>query len=349
LGEYDGFRRQQAARGPGEPLIGVGVATVVKASGGRGDMLTSTARVVVEPTGLVQVYTEVSPHGQGTETTFAQIVADELGVPLADVQVLHGDTEMLPSGQGTFASRGLSVGGTAMYVGVQEARRKMARIAARFLECPPEEIVFQEGRAFARRYPEQAIPIAQVALAAQQPERLPPGVEAGLDVRVSFRLPDNPFSFGAHVVVVEVDPETGAVRFLRYAAVHDCGHVINPKLLEGQAHGAIAQGLGQALGEELAYSPDGQPLAGTFLDYAIPGADDVPTMHLAIRETPSPTNPMGVKGIGELPTVAAPVAIANAVLDALSRFGIRHLDAPLTPDKIWRAIQEARAGQGRNT
>jgi carbon-monoxide dehydrogenase large subunit len=339
LGGYDRFRQMQRARGPEEPLIGIGVATVVKASGGRGEMKNSHARIRVEPTGQVKVYTEVSPHGQGTETTFAQIAADELGVRLEDIQVLHGDTDMLTAGQGTFASRGLTIGGTAMYVGLQETRQKMARIAARFLECPSEEIVFHGGLVFDRRYPDQALAFSQVAAAAQRPERLPPGMEQGLECLVSFMLPENPFGFAAHVAVVEIDRGTGGLKFLHYAAVHDCGRVINPKLLAGQIHGAIAQGISPALAEAMIYSPEGQPLTGSLLDYAIPSADDIPVMHLDSRETPSPTNPLGVKGIGELPTVAAPVAVANAVMDALSRFGVRHLDLPLTAEKLWRVIQ----------
>ena len=346
LAEYRRFRQMQQARGSEASLLGIGVATVVKASGGRGEMRNSHARISVEPTGQVKVYTEVSPHGQGTETTFAQIVADELGVRIEDVQVLHGDTAMLPAGQGTFASRGLSIGGSAMYIGLQEAHRKLARIAARFLECPPEEIVFEAGSVFDRRYPEQTLAFSQVALAGQRPELLPAGIEPGLEFQVSFLLPENPFSFGAHVVVVEVDRDTGEVGLLRYAAVHDCGRVINPKLLAGQVHGAIAQGLGPALAEVMSYSPEGQPLTGSFLDYMIPVAADVPAITMDIRETPSPTNPLGVKGIGELPTVAAPVAVANAVLDALSSLGVRHIDIPLTPEKLWRAIQAGARGHG---
>jgi aerobic carbon-monoxide dehydrogenase large subunit len=344
LAEYARFRQQQHARGAMEPLLGVGVATVVKASGGQGEMKNSSARIRLEPTGRVQVYTEVSPHGQGTETTFAQIVADELGVRLEDVQVLHGDTDMLPAGQGTFASRGLTIGGSAMYVGLREIRQKMARIAARFLECPTEEIVFQSGQVFDRRYPDQTLAFAQVAAAAQRRELLPPELEPGLECLVNFVLPENPFGFAAHVAVVEVDRGTGDVRFLRYAAVHDCGRVINPKLLAGQVHGAIAQGLGPALAEAMSYSPEGQPLSGTFLDYTIPVADDIPVIDLDIRETPSPTNPLGVKGIGELPTVAAPVAVANAVLDALSSLGVQHIDIPLTAEKLWRAMQSTGRG-----
>jgi aerobic carbon-monoxide dehydrogenase large subunit len=339
LAEYDKFRQRQHNRSPQEPLIGIGVATVVKASGGRGEMKNSHARISVEPTGHVKVYTEVSPHGQGTETTFAQIAADELGVRVEDVQVLHGDTDMLPAGQGTFASRGLTIGGSAMHSGLRQTRQKMARIAARFLECPSEEIVFHGGHVFDRRYPDQALAFSQVAAAAHRPELLPAGMEAGLDCLASFMLPENPFGFAAHVAVIEIDRGTGEVRFLRYAAVHDCGRVINPTLLAGQVHGAIAQGIGPALAEAMIYSPEGQPLTGSFLDYAIPSADDVPVFHMDIRETPSPTNPLGVKGIGELPTVAAPVAVANAVMDALASVGIRHLDLPLTAEKVWRAMQ----------
>ncbi len=339
LAEYDGFRQRQHAQGAQAPLIGIGVATVVKASGGRGEMKTSHARIHVEPTGRVKVYTEVSPHGQGTETTFAQIAADELGVRVEDVQVLHGDTDMLPAGQGTFASRGLTIGGSAVHVGLREVRQNMARLAARFLECPPEEIVFQRGHVFDRRYPDQALAFSQVAAAAQRPELLPAGTAPGLECLVSFALPENPFGFAAHVAVIEVDRGTGEVRFLRYAAVHDCGRVINPMLLAGQVHGAIAQGIGPALAEAMIYSAEGQPLTGSFLDYAMPSADDVPVIHVDIRETPSPTNPLGVKGIGELPTVAAPAAVANAIMDALAPFGIRHLDLPLTAEKIWRAMQ----------
>jgi aerobic carbon-monoxide dehydrogenase large subunit len=339
LAEYERFRRRQRARGAQESLIGIGVATVVKASGGRGEMKTSQARISVEPTGHIKVYTEVSPHGQGTATTFAQIAADELGVRVEDVQVLHGDTDMLPAGQGTFASRGLTIGGSAVYVGLREARQKMARIAARFLECPAEAIVFQDGRVYDRRYPDQALTFSHVAATAYRAEALPPGMEPGLECLVSFMLPENPFGFAAHVAVVEVDHATGEVQFLRYAAVHDCGRVINPTLLAGQVHGAIAQGIGPALAEAVTYSPDGQPLTGSLLDYAIPSADDVPVIQLDIRQTPSPTNPLGVKGIGELPTVAAPVAVANAVIDALATYGISHLDLPLTAEKIWRAMQ----------
>jgi len=339
LADYAGVRQAQRDRSVSEPLLGVGLATVVKASGGSGEMKESHALVRVEPTGQVKVYTEVSPHGQGTETTFAQIVADELGVRPEEVQVLHGDTAMLASGQGTFASRGMMLGGSAMYEGLQQARQKMARLAAHLLDCRPEDIVFQDGKLVNERRPEHALTFAEVAVAAQGREQLPPGLEPGLEFPAHFILRDNPFGFGAHVAVVEVDRDTGALNVLRYVAVHDCGRVINPKLLEGQVYGAIAQGLGQALGEGMRYSPEGQPLTGTLLDYPLPHAKDMLEIRTATRETPSPTNPLRLKGIGELPTVACAVAIANTALDALSDTSARHLDAPLSAEKIWRAVQ----------
>lgn len=339
LADYASVRQDQKGRGVAEPLLGVGLATVVKASGGSGEMKESHALVRVEPTGQVTVYTEVSPHGQGTATTFAQIVADELGVLPEDVQVLHGDTAMLASGQGTFASRGMTLGGSAMYEGLQQARQKMFLLAAHLLDCRPEDIVFQEGKLVQESRPERALTVAEVATAAQQRGQLPPDMEVGLEFPVHFILRDNPFGFAAHVAVVEVDRDTGALKVLRYAAVHDCGRVINPRLLEGQVYGAIAQGLGQALGEGMRYSPEGQPLTGTLLDYPLPHAKDMLEIRTATRETPSPTNPLRLKGIGELPTVACAVAIANAALDALSGTSVRHLDAPLSAEKVWQALQ----------
>ena len=334
LAEYDRQREQQRHRRPGAPRLGIGLATVVKASGGQGEMRNSTARVRVEPSGAVQVYTEVSPHGQGTATTFAQIVADTLGVTPESVRVLHGDTDMLPWGQGTFASRGLSAGGSAMYAALQQMRQHLSQVAAHRLECAPQDIDFQPGRLVNTRNPLQTLSFQEVAAVSP----------AGLECQVEYALANNPFGFAAHVVVVEVDPETGAVRLLRYAVVHDSGRIINPKLLEGQVYGAIAQGLGQALDEAMVYSAEGQPLTGSFLDYAMPRARDMLPLLADTMQTLSPTNALGLKGIGELPTVACPVAIVNAVLDALADTGVRHLDAPLTREKVWRAMQQGRTG-----
>jgi carbon-monoxide dehydrogenase large subunit len=342
LAEYPRVRQEQRHRQSTEPLLGVGIATVVKASGGRGEMKNSQALVRVQPSGQVQIYTEVSPHGQGTATTFAQIAADTLGIRPEDVQVLHGDTTLLPSGQGTFASRGLSVGGSAMYAGLQQAHQAMARLAAHLLDCWVEDVVFQEGKVFNDRNPTQVMTFAEVAAAAQQHDKLPPELATGLEFPVNFTLRDNPYGFGVHVAVVEVDRQTGALHILRYVAVHDCGRVINPKLLEGQIYGAIAQGLGQALGEAMHYSEAGQPLTGSLLDYPLPHAKDLLELRIATLPTLSPTNALGLKGIGELPTVAAPVALVNAAIDALSGANVPHIDAPLTTEKLWRALHESR-------
>jgi carbon-monoxide dehydrogenase large subunit len=343
LSEYFKWRQQaQTKEQTGAPLIGIGLATVVKGSGARAVRLTDHARVTIEPSGRVTTHTGVSPHGQGTETTFSQIVADELGVTPSSVRVLHGDTDALPSGGGTSGSRGLMVGGTAMYFVLQQARQKLAAIASHLLHCPAEEVIFREGQVFNRQDPAQETTFAQVAAAAHDEELLPPGVSSGLDFSGSHTLPASPYAFGAHVAVVEVSPENGAIRVLRYVAVHDSGHIINPMLAEGQVQGGIAQGIGQALLEGMVYSPEGQPLTGSLLDYALPRAESLPDLTLDTTETPSPLNPLGVKGIGELPTLASPVAVANAVMDALSSAGVRHIDTPLTPEKVWQALQGTR-------
>ncbi len=341
LSEYHRWRAQsRPPASPGAPLVGVGLATVVKGSGGRMPPLTDHARVIIEPSGHITVHTGVSPHGQGSETTFAQVVADVLGVTPADVRVLHSDTAILPAGGGTAASRGLVAGGSALYAVLQEARQKLALIASHLLDCPVADVHFQDQRVSPQHQPEQQVPFSRLAAAAYDDKLLPPGVQPGLDFRGSHTIRYSPYAFGAHVAVVEVSQETGAVSVLRYVAVHDAGRIINPLLAAGQVHGALAQGIGQALLEGMVYSPEGQPVTGSLLDYALPRASNTPAFTLDTLETPSPLNPLGVKGIGELPTLAAPVAIANAIMDALSHVGVRHIDTPLTPAKIWQAMQE---------
>ena len=341
LSEYHRWRAQsRPPASPGAPLVGVGLATVVKGSGGRMPPLTDHARVIIEPSGHITVHTGVSPHGQGSETTFAQVVADMLGVTPADVRVLHSDTAILPAGGGTSASRGLVAGGSALYAVLQEARQKLALIASHLLDCPVADVHFQDQRVSPQQQPEQQVPFSRLAAAAYDDKLLPPGVQPGLDFRGSHTIRYSPYAFGAHVAVVEVSQETGAVSVLHYVAVHDAGRIINPLLAAGQVHGALAQGIGQALLEGMVYSPEGQPVTGSLLDYALPRASNTPAFTLDTLETPSPLNPLGVKGIGELPTLAAPVAIANAIMDALSHVGVRHIDTPLTPAKIWQAMQE---------
>ena len=323
-------------------LVGVGIATVVKGSGAKVTMLEEHARCIIGPDGDVEVHTGISPHGQGTETTFAQVVADELGIAPGDVRVRHSDSAILPAGGGTSASRGVIAGGTVLYNVVQEAREKLTTIAGHLLDCPPGDVDLNEGRAADRNNPSRSVPFAQLAAAAHNEELLPPGAEPGLDFVGSNTLSRSPYSFGSHVAVVEVSRENGAIKILQYTGVHDSGKVINPMLYDGQIHGAIAQGIGQALWEGMVYDSSGQPLSGSLMDYVLPKSIDLPDFDLdSTFETPSPITALGVKGIGELPTLAAPVAIANAVMDALSSAGVKHIDTPLTPEKVWQALQDA--------
>lgn len=336
--QYPMWRERAEQRKPGDPLIGVGLAAVLKASGASGDHRVESARLNFGPSGEVVAYTGISPHGQGSETAFAQIVADHLGLDPSLVRVVHGDTNVVPFGEGTSASRGLIVGGSALFSVALEARIKLSSVASQLLGCAPEEIDFQNGKVFIRGKPGAGISLGEVVSAAHNFELLP----QGLEFTSTYTLPANPYTFAAHAAVVEVDEDTGDVKIVQYAGVHDCGHVINPALVDGQIHGGIAQGIGQALTEQMAYSPEGQPLTASLLDYAVPYADGVPPIVLDMVPAPSPTNPLGAKGIGSVGTVPAPVAVANAVLDALSDFGVRHLDTPLTPEKVWRAMRQGR-------
>jgi carbon-monoxide dehydrogenase large subunit len=335
--DYPHWRARARQQKPDEPLIGIGLATCLKSSGAAGDHRVESAEVAITPAGDIVVYTGISPHGQGSETSFAQIVADALGVHPAQVRVRHSDTALFPRGEGTSASRGLIVGGSAVYAVAQEARQHLAHIAAELLACPAADIDFQNGLAGNRHMPEQRLTLAQLVAAASSKGH--GATERGLVCSGTYTLPGTPFSFGAHAVVVEVSRETGQVTILRYVGVHDCGRIVNPRLVEGQIIGGIAQGLGQVLSEDVVYSPEGQLLSGSLLDYALPKAHDMPRLILETLEVPSPTNPLGAKGIGSVATVPAPAAVANAVLDALAGFGVRHLDTPLTAEKIWRAIQ----------
>jgi carbon-monoxide dehydrogenase large subunit len=337
--DYPYWRARARQQKPDEPLIGIGLATFLKSSGAAGDHRVESAEVTITPTGDILVYTGISPHGQGSETSFAQIVADEFGVHPAQVRIRHSDTALFPLGEGTSASRGLIVGGSAVYAVVQEARQHLAHVAAELLACAAEDIDFQNGMACNRHTPAQQLTLAQLVTATSSRAHSAVEGERGLVFSGTYTLPAAPFSFGAHAVVVEVSRETGQVTILRYVGVHDCGRIINPRLVEGQIIGGIAQGLGQALMEDVVYSPEGQPLTGSLLDYALPKAHEVPPLILEMLEVPSPTNPLGAKGIGSVSTVPAPAAVANAVLDALAGFGVRHLDTPLTAEKIWRAMR----------
>ena len=340
LVNYADWRARTRNQRPGEPLLGIGLATCLKSSGASGDHRQEHARVHIDRSGEVVIDTGISPHGQGSATSFAQLAADALGVNPERVRVRHSDTAIIAQGEGTSASRGLIIGGSAVYRALQDARDKLARITAAHLSCPVDDVAFLDGSVFNRHRPDDALSLSHLAVIAHDPVQLPADMEPGLDFHRHYTLPNNPLTFGAHAVVVAVSQETGAVTILRYVAAHDCGRVINPMLVAGQFHGGIAQGIGQALTEHMQYSPEGQPLTGSFLDYALPRATRMPDLVLETVSTPSPTNPLGARGVGSVATVPAPVAVANAVLDALSGFGVRHLDMPLTPEKIWRALRE---------
>jgi len=350
---YQQLRQEQARLRQEGKYLGIGVSTYVEICGmapsqvlgavGAGAGGWESATVRVHPSGKVTVYSGASAHGQGHETAFAQIVADGLGIPFEDVEVVHGDTAQVQFGIGTFGSRSAAVGGMAIQMSLQKIEDKAKKIAAFLLEAAEADLVFEGGKFFVKGSPGRDVSIQQVAFTAYVPHKYPTGLEPGLEA-TSFYDPSNfTWPFGTHVAVVEVDPETGVVKLQRYVAVDDCGRVINPLLVDGQIHGGLAQGIAQALYEEAVYDENGQLISGSLMDYAVPKADDLPNFELARTETPSPVNALGVKGIGEAGTIASSAAIVNAVVDALAPLGVRHLDMPLKPERVWQAIQQAQA------
>ncbi len=350
LSDWKGLkRRQEEARERGR-LMGVGLSSYVEicALGPSGGMPTGgfgweSARVKVHPTGSVTVTSGASPHGQGQETSYAQIAAEMLGLDLEAIQVKHGDTGTMQYGVGTFGSRATAVGGTALYRALEEIVAKARRIAAHLLGAPVDGVRFENGSFSAGG---KSLSFGEVAFAAHGAAKLPAGEQPGLEA-TSFYEPSNfTFPFGTHVCAVEVDAETGEVEILHYFAVDDCGKVINPMLVDGQVHGGIAQGLGQALFERVVYDEDGQLLTGTLMDYALPKAHQLPRFTTDRTETPSPVNPLGVKGVGEAGTIGSTPALVNAVVDALRPLGVKHIDMPLTPERVWNAIEDARLARG---
>ena len=317
-------------------ICAMGPSTAMPAGG------WESGTVRVEPTGKVTVLTGASPHGQGQETTFAQIVADIFSITPDDVNIVHGDTAAVPYGIGTFGSRATAVGGTAMYIAAQKVKTKMAAIAAHLLGEKADTMVFGSGRVGLKNG-KKSLAFGEVVGAAYVARNLPPGVEPGLEATHFFEPSNFTFPFGTHVVSCEVDAATGEIKIEKYVAVDDCGNVINPLLVEGQIHGGIVQGVSQALFEELIYNEDGQLVTGTLMDYSMPKAAQVPEFILERTCTPSPVNPMGVKGVGEAGTIGSTPAVVNAVCDALRPLGITHIDMPLKPEKVWRAIQNAKA------
>ena len=342
-------RVRDAARADGR-LVGLGLSMYVEICGmGPSSSLPpggwEHSQVTVERDGRISATTGASPHGQGNETTFAQMLADQFGVPLDHVTIHHGDTAVVKQGIGTFGSRSQAVGGAALHEAGAKVKAKMAKFAAALLEAHESDLVFENGTIAVRGAPASARPFAEVAAWAYRPLRLPEGLTPGLSDEAFFEPRNNTYPFGCHVAMLEIDRETGEPRLLKMVAVDDAGHLVNPLIVEGQIHGGLAQGIGQALIEEVAYGPDGQPLTASFMDYALPRASDFPRFELDNTVTPTPVNPLGAKGVGEAGTIGSTPCIVNAAVDALSGFGVRHLDMLLRPEKLWRIIhgQSARS------
>ncbi len=354
LVDYTKLRQRQAELRQQGRYLGIGLATWLEICGfgpsaatapaTGGLALIEAAQVRVHPTGSVQIYVGTHAHGQGHDTTFAQIAADTLGLPYESIEIRHGDTAEGPAfGYGTYGSRSLAVGGMAVRTASNTIVEKARKIAANMLEVSPEDVVFDQGRFHVQGNPSASKAMGEVAFAAYG-AGLPEGVEHGLEATAYFDPPNFVWPFGAHVAVVEVDPGTGNVDLQQYVAVDDCGTVINPTIVEGQVQGGIAQGIAQALYEEVAYDPEsGQLRTGSLLDYLVPTANEIPNVVMDRTVTPSPTNELGVKGIGEAGTIASSGAVINAVVDALAPFGITHVDMPASPDRVWQMIQEAHA------
>ena len=359
VSDYAGMRqRQEEARAEGR-LVGIGVGSYVEVCGfgpavlaeigfswssyGLPASFNGSGQVRVNPDGTATVIIGTGPTGQGHETTWAQIVGDGLGIPVENIKVYHGDTRDHPMGVGTFGSRSIAVDGAATHGATQKIKEKAAKIAAHLLEASAEDIVFADGGAHVAGSPDKSVEWAAIAKSAYQAHTLPEGLESGLEAETTFSPGNATWPFGTHLALVEVDAETGDVELLEYHAVDDCGHVVNPMIVGGQVHGGIAQGIGQAMFEDAIYDEAGNMLTGSLLDYPLPTAADLPMFDLHRTVTPTDVNPMGVKGIGEAGTIGSAHTIVNAVVDALTPLGVKHVDMPVRPKRVWQAMQEARA------
>lgn len=359
LADYSGWRAKQADLRTRGRYIGIGIGCYVEAAGfGPSRALGQigfripgydVASVRMDPQGRVTLATGISSQGQSHETTFAQVCASVLGVDLDTITVVQGDTAMTPyASAGAIASRGAAVAGGATVLASRLLRTKLERIAAHLLEASPDDIKIEQSRAFVQGSPARSVSISTVATAALLGHDLPDGVTPGLDEQVLYDPPALTYPYATHVAIVEIDPQTGQIRFLKYVVVHDCGTMINPTVVEGQVHGGVVQGIGGALLEDLAYSSDGMPLSTSFMDYLLPTATDAPDIVVDHLETPSPHTPGGMKGMGEGGAIASPAAIANAVEDALQPFGIEVRSTPLSPSVIWHLLAEARSRKEAN-
>jgi carbon-monoxide dehydrogenase large subunit len=344
---YEDLRREQAEKRARGELMGIGVSCFTEAVGAgprkhmdmMGLGMNDGAALRVSPTGTAQLAISVQTQGQGHETTFAQIVAEELGIPPEDVEVVHGDTDTTPYGLGTYGSRSTPVSGAATALAARKVRDRARVVAGAMLEVAPEDLEWQRGRWSVKGDPDSGASIRDIAMAARGAIELPEGVEAGLDAEAVYDPPNLTFPFGAYVCVVDVDPGTAHVSVRRFIAVDDCGVRINPMIVEGQIHGGLTDGVGMALMEQIAFDEDGNCLGGSLMDYLIPTAVEVPDWETGETVTPSPHHPIGAKGIGESATVGSPPAIVNAICDAL---GVRHVDMPCTPSRVWHAMRGAR-------
>ena len=350
--DYAGLRKEQAELRKKGRHIGIGVGLYVEICGlgpsqvagavGFQGGLWESAIVRFHPSGKAHVFIGSSPHGQGEETTFAQIVADELGVSVGDVKIVHGDTENTPMGWGTYGSRTTAVSGAALAVATRKIKEKAKLLTSHLLEAAVEDIEYANGKFFVRGFPEKHKTIQDIALMANVAWNMPQGMEPGLEATTFYDPPNFVFPFGAHIAVVEVDAETGHTQLKRYVAVDDCGHQINPMIVEGQVHGGVVQGIGQALWEHAVYADNGQLLTGSLSDYAIPRADMLPDIEVLSTVTPSPHHPLGVKGIGEAGTIVSTCTVYNAVIDALEPFGVKSVQMPLTPERVFNAMAGAK-------
>jgi carbon-monoxide dehydrogenase large subunit len=349
-----GFAARKAESAKRGKLRGIGFSSYIEACGlapsnvagalGARAGLFEAGEVRVNPTGSVTVFTGSHSHGQGHETTFAQIVADRLGISIENVDIVHGDTGRVPFGMGTYGSRSLAVGGTAIVKALDKIIAKGKKIAAHLLEASDADIEFKDGK-FTVAGTDRSKAFGEVALTAYVPHNYPlDKLEPGLDETAFYDPTNFTFPAGTHICEVEIDPETGTVSIPAFTACDDFGNIINPMIVEGQVHGGVAQGIGQALLEQCVYDADsGQLLTGSLMDYALPRADDLPTFKVSHTVTPCTHNPLGAKGCGEAGAIGAPAAVMNAVMDALAPVGVTHLDMPASPHRVWQAIQSARA------
>jgi carbon-monoxide dehydrogenase large subunit len=347
MAHYDDLRREQAEKRSRGELMGIGLSFFTEAvgAGPRKHMdilglgMADGAELRVHPTGTAVLRLSVQSQGQGHETTFAQIVAEELGIPPDDVEVVHGDTDQTPFGLGTYGSRSTPVSGAATAMVARKVRERAKIVASAMLEVSPDDLEWEKGRWFVKGDPDSGKTMSEIALAAHSNLELPEGVEGHLDATCVYNPPNLTYPFGAYVCVVDVDAGTGQVKVRRFIAVDDCGNRINPMIVEGQIHGGLADGIGMALMEVIAFDEDGNCLGGSFMDYLLPTSMECPSWEVGETVTPSPHHPIGAKGIGESATVGSPAAVVNAVVDALAPHGVRHIDMPLTPAAVWRAIQ----------